>query len=121
MRIQTIFLSAGGALAGSLCVLTLASSGTPAAATFAYASVLGAVPQLLHVSFIRGTYDLVLDANASTSVAMLALLTTYIIATSGLLTLNAIYLRTTWPLAACFSLQLVWGLWLFSRLLTRRN
>lgn len=121
MRLLSIFLSAGGALAGSLCVLTLASSGASAAATYAYASVLGAVPQALHVSFIRETYGLVFDAKASTSLALLVLLIAYIIATFGLLTMNAIYWREAWPLAASFSLQLVWGLWLYSRILTRRN
>jgi hypothetical protein len=121
MRLLSIFISAGGALAGSLFVLTFTSSGASATAAYAYASVIGAGSPLLHISFVRGTYGLAFDPEASTSVALVVLLVGFIVTTFGLLAVNAAYWREAWPLAAAFSIQLVWGLWLFSRLLTRRN
>jgi len=83
--------------------------------------VIGIGPQLLHLVFVRGAYRLAFDPEASTSLATLSILIGYIFTSFGLLAMNAAYWREAWPLAAAFSIQLVWGLWLFSRILTHRN
>jgi hypothetical protein len=120
-RLITIFLSAGGALAGSLCVLTFASTGTLASSAFVWASVLGATSQLLHLWIMPRAYRLAIDPKASTLGSTFALLVVYVAVSLGLLLLNATVWREAWPLVAAFSVQLVWGLWVFSRILTQRD
>ena len=120
-RLITIFLSAGGALAGSLCVLTFASADALATSAFVWASALGATSQLLHLLIIPRAYRLAIDPKASTVGSTLALLVVYVAVSLGLLLVNAIVWREAWPLVAAFSVQLVWGLWAFSRILTQRD
>ena len=121
IRLITIFLSAGGALAGSLCVLTFASAGALGTSTFVWASALGASSQLSHLLLMPRAYRLAIDPKASAVGSTFALLVTYVAVSLGLLLLNATVWREAWPLVAAFSVQLVWGLWVFSRILTQRD
>jgi hypothetical protein len=65
-------------------------------------------------------YRLAIDPEASTVGSTLALLIAYITVSLGLLFMNAVVWREGWPLVAAFSVQLVWGLWVFFRILTQR-
>jgi len=121
IRLMTIFLSAGGALAGSLCVLAFASAGALAGPAFVWASALAAIAQLAHLRIVPTAYRLAIDPEASTLGSTLALLIAYVAVSLGLLLMNAAVWREAWPLVAAFSVQLVWGLWVFFRILTQRD
>ena len=66
-------------------------------------------------------YRLAIDTKASTVDSTFAVLIAYVAVGVGLLLLNVTVWREAWPLAAAFSVQLVWGLWVFSRILTQRD
>lgn len=86
-----------------------------------WASALGATSQLSHLLIMPRAYRLAIDPMASTVGSTLALLMVYVAVSLGLLLLNATVWREAWPLVAAFSVQLVWGLWVFSRILTQRD
>ena len=121
IRLLSIFLAAGGALAGSLCVLTFASAGGSIASAYTWASLLAATVHLAHLSLMPATYRLVINPEASTSMPVFALALAYICICLGLLGANLIVWREAWPLSAAFSIQLTFGLFLFARILTQRN
>ena len=102
-------------------MLAFASAGVLAAPAFVWASALGAISQLAHLRLVPIAYRLAIDPEASTVGSTLALLIAYIAVSLGLLLMNAAVWREGWPLVAAFSVQLVWGLWVFFRILTQRD
>jgi hypothetical protein len=122
-RLEGIFLTAAGAMVGSLCVLTLTGAGRPTTEAYRWASLVSAPVLLFTLLRIASPSMLALmrDPNSSASPWIHALGTTLIAACLFLLAGNFIAWWDAWPLFAAFSLQLTWGLFLFARLLTQRN
>jgi hypothetical protein len=98
-------------------VLTFASAGALDTSAFVWASLLGVTSQLLHLPLVPRVYRLA-DSTVGWTLALVLL---YIAVSLGLHLLNAIVWREAWPLVAAFSVQLVWGLWVFARILTQRD
>jgi hypothetical protein len=121
IRLLSIFLAAGGALAGSLCVLTFASAGGSETSAYIWASLIAATVLLAQLSGIPASYRLAIDPHASTSMPVLAFALAYLLVCLGLLGANLVVWREAWPLAAAFSLQLTFGVFLFARILIQRN
>ena len=121
-RIIAIFLSAGGVLVGTLCVLTLTATGGSATAAYVWASLVAATVQFSFLYLIiPQAYALAKDPEASTSIWTFGLAVTQCVASLCLLAGNLVGWREAWPLIAAFSIQLTWGLFVFARILTQRN
>ncbi|MFT5442727.1 MAG: hypothetical protein ACI8W3_001771 [Myxococcota bacterium] len=122
VRILSIFLSAGCVLVGSLCVLTLMSAGWSLGQSYRWSGLSAAavlIPSFYAV--IPQSYAFAKDPDATTSFAIVAIG----VLTNGLSVLllagNFIVWREAWPIFGAFSMQLVWGLFLFARVLMVRK
>lgn len=120
-RIQAIFLASGAVLAGSLCVLVAPSAGATASVAHAGASILGIAVLLPNYGVIRRAYTLAANPAATTTFVTLAIATSQVAVSVGLLAGNLVFWRAAWPLSIAFSIQLLWGLYCFARILTQRN
>ncbi len=122
VRLQSIFLAAGCVLVGSLCVLTLTAAGWAPGQSYRWGGLSAAA--ILIPYFYRTLpqgYTLARDPDASTSIRVFALASAQNVVSVCLLAGNFIAWREAWPLFGAFSIQLTWGLFLFSRILTQRN
>jgi hypothetical protein len=120
-RLTAIFVAAGVVLAGSLCVIVGPSTGATADSTYAAASLFAAAALLPYRRIIPNAYSLAMDPSATTSRAILGLAVCLVAACLGLLCGNLFWWREAWPLSISFALQLLWGLYLFARILGQRN
>ena len=122
VRLQSIFLAAGCVLVGSLCALTLIAAGWSPGQSYRWSSLLAAAvltPFLYRVQ--PQAYALARDPDASTSIGIFSVASAQNVVSMCLLAGNFIAWREAWPLFGAFSIQLTWGLFLFSRILTQRN
>jgi hypothetical protein len=119
-RLVGLFVSAGVTLAGCVAILTLIATDMAVHNAFLLVSaLLFAVSGMVTLKRVPLNYRLAQDAEASiepwaahlASLHFAALLLLY----GGNLWLGG----RAWPLIGGFSLQLLFGLWLFTRLLTR--
>ena len=121
-RLMVLFFSAGSVVVASLAVITLASLGLEGATIFVYVSavmalIIGAVSILLW----RQGYQ---NTRAAPDVAPLYVLVIAAIFAIGielLLVLNIFEGGKPGLLLAALSLALIYGLWVFVRLMTRPN
>jgi hypothetical protein len=120
-RLLAIFVAAGVVLAGSLCVLVAPSTGATAGFTYAAASLLGAAVLLPYSRVIPRAYSLAVDPAATTSFVVLGVAICQLVVCVALLGGNLVWWRQPWPLSVAFSIQLLWGLYLFARILGQRN
>ena len=119
-RLVGLFGSAGAALAGCVTILTLDATNMPVHSVFLLVSALSfAFVGVLAVARIPYTYRLVRDPDASLEPWAAHLASLYFATLLLLYGLNLWLGGEAWPLLAGFSLQLLFGLWLFTRLLTR--
>ena len=121
-RLFGLFVSAGVTLAGCMAILTLiATDMSPHHIFLLVSAVLFAINGVVMLMRVPNNYRLAHASDASiepwaahlASFHFSALLLLY----GGNLWLGG----RAWPLIAGFSLQLLFGLWLFTRLLTRSN
>ena len=122
VRLQSIFLAAGCVLVGSLCALTFTAAGWPPGQSYRWCSLPAAA--VLIPFFYRvqpQAYALARDPAASTSIPVFAFASAQNLVSVCLLAGNFIVWREAWPLFGAFSIQLIWGLFLFARILTQRN
>jgi len=122
VRLDAIFLSSACVLAISLCVLTLKSILLDAETVYAYSGLLGAffLVWFLYPLTPR-TYALARDADTSTSLSIVTLGTLQNVISLVLILANFIVWRSAGPLLAAASIQIMWSLLLFARLLVRPN
>jgi hypothetical protein len=121
-RLLSIFLSAGCALVGSLCALTLVSAGWSSGQSYRWSGVFAAavlIPSFYAV--IPQAYAFAKDPEATTSFVIVALALVANIASVLLLAGNFILWREAWPVFGALSIQLAWGLFLFARVLLIRK
>ena len=121
-RLLGIFVCASATLAGCVLVLTLSSTHTPVQSVYWITSALLFVTSAM-ASFTRVpiNYRLARDPKASIE-PWAAHLASAFFATLLFLYGGNLWLGgEAWPLLAGFSLQLLFGLWLFTRILTRPN
>ncbi len=116
-----VFQQSGCVMVGSLCVLTLSGANNSAAAVYAWASAVASLFQLWFATAGRRIGALATDPEVSTTFWLIRLTLAIFATTLGLFVGNLIVWREAWPLIAGFSLQLSWSLFLFARIMTRRN
>jgi hypothetical protein len=102
-------------------VLVAPSAGTTASFTYASASFLGAAAFLPYVRVIPRAYSLARDPAATTSLGVVGVAIAQLVVCLALLGGNLVWWHETWPLLIAFSIQLLWGLYLFARVLWQRN
>lgn len=121
-RLTAVFLFAGASLVDALLVISLAHAGVPANATYQVACL---VAGLLLFAVVCRQYPPVLRlyraGEATTSGRFLVFSTTFHLTVVVLLAWAGLYERESWPLVVGISAQLMYGLWMFARLLLRAN
>lgn len=122
VRVEGIFLASASVLAISLCVLTLGRTGLRIEAVYAIGGIPGAVflARFLY-PLTPHAYQMARDDASTTSLGIVTIGTIQALLTLALIFGNAILWRTDWPLFAAASIQLLWSLLLFARLLVRPN
>lgn len=122
VRLLAIFLSAGCVLVGSLCVLTLTSADWSSGQSYRWSGLSAAavlIPSFYAV--IPQSYGFAKDPDATTSFAIVAIAVVANGVSVLLLAGNFIVWREAWPVVGALSMQLVWGLFLFARVLMVRK
>jgi hypothetical protein len=122
IRMESIFLSAGSVLLGTLCALTLCGAGFSDAVAYEWSSLVAA--SMLSPFFFRLTpraIKLAADTAATTSSSVVALGSVQTLASVSILVGNFIAWGAAWPLLTASTLQIAWGLFLFARIMTHRN
>lgn len=121
-RLDAIFLFSGASLAVSLLVLTLADAGLSDARAY---SIACAASGILILGIFCRQVPMVLklrrDGESTTSRAFIAFAFVYLLALPGAYFWAAIFEQASWPLFAGISSQLLYGLWMFARLLVRSH
>jgi len=122
IRLMVLFLSAGSVVAGSLGIFTLASYGLDEATIYSIVSIaLALLLGIVGVPLMLAAYRTVKDPN------VVAPTWVFVVGIVYLITVEVLYLRNSFgdaepgPLIAAFSLSLVYGLWMFTRLMVRHN
>jgi hypothetical protein len=122
IRLEGIFLASACVFANSLGVLTLSGTDLPPEAVYAYGAMPGVAALLRFLlSITPRAYALSRNVHTTTSTAIISLGIIQALLSVALLLGNAVVWRTTWPLFAASSVQLLWALLLFARLLVRPN
>ena len=122
LRLMVLFFSAGSAVAGSLAILTLASYGLDDSASFLVISAaLALISGATGVPLLLAAYRLVRDPKTEAPAWVFMVGTTYFVVLEALYVLNLLKGGEPGPLIAAFSLSLVYGLWMFTRLMVRPN
>jgi hypothetical protein len=119
MRLGMILWSSGGVLAGSLLLFVVSAGGL--SATTAYKTVGISMTLIRAVTFFRltpGSLSNLRDQNTTVSTRSFAFAHAWSLATLGLYVTAVVLGGEAWPLLAGFSLQLIFGLMVFARLLT---
>jgi len=122
MRLGMILLNSGGALAGCLLLFVVSAGGLPA--TTAYTTV-GISMVLIRVATFfrinRGILGSLRDPNTTISKNTYILGLAWNLLVLGLYVAAVVLGGEAWPLLAGLSLQLIFGLMVFARLLTSPN
>ena len=121
-RLLSLFGIAAIALAGSLLTISLAATGMAVQSAYWWVSAFGILAVGgSAIAFLPGAYRSATDPDASTELWAVAVSTALLLANLLLLGGNLVLGGKAWPLKSAFSSQLVCGLWIFIRLLTRRG
>ncbi len=121
-RLVSLFAAAGIALAGAASVDTMASAGLPSQQVFTIASALVFIlTAVTLLPYLRKGMRFVRDPNSSTTPWVLAVSFGIILAVLALSAANVALGGRAWPLIGGLYLLLLYGLWMFTRILTLRN
>jgi len=122
IRLMVLFLSAGSVVAGSLAVIALAYYGFNGPIIYSIVSgALALILALTGVPLLMSAYRTVKDPEIIAPTWVFAIGILYLVAIEVLFLHNAIVVRDASPLIAAFSVSLVYGLWMFTRLMVRHN
>ena len=119
-RLDAMFQFSGVSLGASLLVLTLAEAGVPESRVFSVGCALSGfvILGIFGRQFPR-VVRLRQDGESTTSRGFLVLAFPYLLGLSIFYFWAAIFDRSSWPLFAGISSQLLFGLWMFARFLLR--
>ena len=121
-RLGQLFTLAAIPLMGSLLAISLASTGLAMESTYLWVSALSlSVIAVYAIAFSPGAYRAAVDPDANTEPWALVVGAVFALANFLLLGGNVLLGGKAWPLISAFSSQLVFGLWIFTRILTRRG
>ena len=121
-RLMVLFSCAGFVVAGSLAVTTLAALGIEGEATVVIVSAATAlIVAAAAVPLLRTAYQNTRDAPDAAPPYVLVIATIFLITFESLLVLNIFKGGKAGLLLAAYSLALIYGLWVFVRLMTRPN
>ena len=122
VRLGALFGIAAIPLGGSLLTISLMSAGLTAQSSYLCVSSVGLLALIAVATlFLPRTFQLAAHADASTELWAAVFATVFVAANFVLLAANLILGGEAWPLISAFSSQLVYSLWMFFRILTRRN
>ena len=122
VRLKVLFFSAGSTVAGCLTVFTFASYGLDEANSYLIISaVLALVSGAAGVPLLRAAYGIVRDSKAGAPAWVFLTGMTYFVIVETLYVSNLFKGGEPGALIAAFSLSLVYGLWMFTRLMVRPN
>ena len=117
-RLDAVFLFSGASLAVSLLAITLVDAGVSTPRTFrTCCAVAGGLILGIFARQLPRVIRLRRDGEASTSRAFIAFAFLYLLGLPVAYFWAAIAEPTSWPLFAGISSQLLYGLWMFARLL----
>jgi len=121
-RLDAVFLFSGSSLAVSLLVLTLADAGLSDARSYSMACAISGFLILgIFCRQIPRVLKLRRDGQSTTSGAFISFAFVYFLGLAAAYFWAANYEQTSWPLYAGISSQLLYGLWMFARLLVRTD
>jgi hypothetical protein len=119
-RLDAIFLFSGASLAVSLLVITLADAGFSHARAYSFACATSGFLILgIFYRQIPKVLKLRRDGEATTSGAFMAFSFAYLLGLPAAYFWAAVFEQASWPLFAGISSQLLYGVWMFARLLVR--
>ena len=122
IRLMVLFLSAGSVVAGSLAVLTLASYGLDDVTSYSIVStVLALILGITGVPLLLAAYRTVKDPKVVAPIWVFVTGISYLVIVEALYIQNSFGDAKAGPLIAAFSLSLVYGLWMFTRLMVRHD
>ena len=119
---MVLFLSAGSVVAGSLAILTLASYGFDEATNYSIVSAaLTLILGIAGIPLLMAAYRTVKDPDIVAPSWVFVIGIAYLVSLETLYVQNLFNRGESSPLIAAFSLSLVYGLWMFTRLMVRHN
>ena len=119
-RLDAVFLFAGASLVVSLLVITLADAGLSATTTYrASCAVAGGLLLAICARQIPRVLKLRRDGEALTSRRFIAFAYAYMLGLPAVYFWSAVAEPSSWLLFGGVSSQLLYGLWMFARLLVR--
>ena len=122
IRLMVLFLSAGSVVAGSLAILTLASYGFDEATNYSIVSAaLTLILGIAGIPLLMAAYRTVKDPDIVAPSWVFVIGIAYLVSLETLYVQNLFNRGESSPLIAAFSLSLVYGLWMFTRLMVRHN
>jgi hypothetical protein len=122
IRLMVLFLSAGSVVAGSLAILTLGSYGLNDATNYSIVSaVLASILGIAGMPLLLAAYRTVKDPQIVAPIWVFIFGIAYLVIIEALYVHNLFRGGESGPLIAAFSLSLVYGLWMFTRLMVRHN
>ena len=121
-RLQSLFSHAFVALLISSLAITLPSFGLESESAYLWSSRVGALIQIpLSGNFVIRAYRLAADPTASTSWSVFGLIVGFLVAIPLLFCASLVLGSSLGFLLAALFVQILFGLWAFTRVLTRRN
>ena len=120
LRLKVLFFCAGSVVAGCLAILTLISYGVEDATSyFVISAALALISGAIGVPILLAAYRTVRDPKIVAPAWVFIVGMTYVIVIEVLYVRNLIEGGESGPLIAGFSLSLVYGFWMFTRLMVR--
>jgi hypothetical protein len=119
-RLDAIFLFSGASLAISLLVVTLVDAGFSDTQAYSFACATSGF-LVLGIFFrqVPKAMKLRREGEATTSGAFISFAFVYLLGLPAIYFWAAMFEQSSWPLFAGISSQLLYGLWMFARLLVR--
>jgi len=119
-RLMVLFACAGSVVAGSLAVITLGALGLEAATIFVtVSSVLALIVGAAAFPLFRTAYRNTRERPDAAPLYVLIIAAIFVVTFESLLVLNILQGGKAGLLLAAFALSLIYGLWVFIRLMTR--
>ena len=121
-RLKGLFQTGGIILIGSLAVPSLSGAGLANPAIFRIVGLAVALCLLaLSIAYMPGNVRAMRDPETTTGPWVVGINVAMLGVTVSLFAADALWIGEAWPLLFGFSILLIHGVWVFFRLLTRRN
>ena len=121
-RLALVLAFSGMSLVGALLVIAMTHAGLSSGDTYAASALVACVLFVAYAArHMPPVIKLYRAGESTTSGTYILFSLSYVCAVTVLLLWSALFEREAWPLIVTISSQLVYGLWVFSRLLLRAN